>query len=159
MLQALENSSVGVLVRESAYGFQVVVAVHIIALMFSVGTLLWFDLRLVGVGLVEWPISRLYRRLLPWMIGGFVAMIVTGLMLFVGFATSAVGNTSFRVKMLAMVAAAVNAAVYHWVAEPTIADWDRSRRPPPAARAAGVVSMLLWATVVMAGRMISYTMF
>ena len=50
-LEWLEASPVGVMVRESTWGFPIVVALHIMGLTLSVGTLLWFDLRLLGVSM------------------------------------------------------------------------------------------------------------
>ena len=77
----LEQSSVGVLVRESLWGFQIVVAIHIFGLILSVGTLVWFDLRLLGVSMRRVPVSEVYRQLAPWSAVGFVTMFVTGSML------------------------------------------------------------------------------
>jgi hypothetical protein len=61
--------------------------------------------------------------------------------------------------MMALVLAAINALVYHVVTERGIVDWDGDGRPPRAARLAGLISIVIWAVVVLAGRMISYTLY
>jgi len=155
----LENTQLGVLVRESLYGFPILAAIHILGLTVSVGTLIWFDLRLAGVSMPRCPVSSLYRRLMPWTLAGFIIMFVSGAMLFTGFATKAYGNVYFRVKLAAIVLAGANALLYHLVTERRIADWNDAARPPMAARAAGVISIVVWTIVIMAGRMMSYTMF
>jgi hypothetical protein len=155
----LENTPAGLLARESLYGFQILAAIHILGLTVSVGTLLWFDLRLLGVSMVRCPISEVYRRLMPWMLSGFAIMLTSGALLFTGFATKAYGSTYFRFKILAIVCAGVNASVFHFVTEHNIAAWDAQPRPPGPARAAGLVSIVLWTTVIICGRMMSYTMF
>jgi hypothetical protein len=155
----LEATSIGVMVRESPWGFPIVVALHIMGIMLSVGTLLWFDLRLLGVSMVGYKASMMYRRLMPWMFTGFAIMLVTGLMLLAGYATSAYTNTYFRIKIAAMVLAAINAFVYHRYTERHIADWDDAPAPPMRARIAGLVSLSVWMVVIFAGRMMSYTMF
>ena len=91
----LEQTAVGVLVRESLWGFQIVVALHILGLILSVGTLVWFDLRLLGVSMRRVPVSEVYRQLAPWSAVGFVTMFVTGSMLVTAFATRAYGNPYF----------------------------------------------------------------
>ena len=154
----LENTQVALLVRESAYGFPIVVAIHILGLTVSVGLLIWFDLRLLGVSMPRSPLSAVWRRLMPWSLGGFVVMFVSGGLLFTAFATMAYGNLAFRIKGASMVLAGVNALVYHLVTERGIAHWDVGP-PPRAARLAGLVSILLWTTVILSGRMMSYTMF
>jgi len=155
----LEETPVGILVRESLWGFQVIVAFHLLGLMFSVGTLAWFDLRLFGVSMQGSRVSDVYRRLAPWMLSGFALMIVTGAMLFAGFATRAYENTFFRIKVAAILIAGVNALVFHFVTERQIARWDDAASPPRGAKLAGGISMLAWVVVILAGRIMSYTMF
>ena len=158
--QWLEATWIGTFVRESNWAFQVVAGLHILGLTLSVGTLLWFDLRLVGVSMPRCPVSEVYRRLmLPWALGGFVTMFVTGAILFSGFATKAYGNFYFRIKIAALLLVAINALVFHWVTERGIAGWDQAARPPRPARLAGLIAIVLWTVVIMAGRMMSYTMF
>jgi hypothetical protein len=71
----------------------------------------------------------------------------------------AYGNFFFRLKMAALVLAGANAAVLHFVTQRSSARWDDATRPPNAARAAGLLSIALWVVVMLAGRMMSYTMF
>jgi hypothetical protein len=155
----LEATPVGVMVRESLWGFPILVAIHLMAITLSVGTLVWFDLRLLGVSMTGYRASLMYRRLMPWMFTGFGLMVISGLMLLAGYATSAYGNVYFRVKISAMVLAAINAYVYHRYTERRIAQWDESSTPPSGARAAGLISMCVWVVVIIAGRMMSYTLF
>ena len=157
--QWLEGTSLSILVRESAYGFAIVVAIHILGLTVSVGTLMWFDLRLLGVSMRGCRVSEVYRRLAPWLLSGFAVMFVSGATLFAAYATSASGNLYFWIKAAALLLAGVNALVYHFTTERAIARWDDAPRPPLAARLAGLTSIVVWAVVILAGRMMSYTMF
>lgn len=157
--QWLEATAIGVIVRESLYGFQILVGTHILGLVLSVGVLLWFDLRLVGLALQPVAVTRVYRRLIPWATAGFVVMFVSGLLLFTGYASAAYTNAFFRIKLLAMFMAAVNALVYHRFTEREAARWESFARPPAAARMAGVASLVLWAIVIVSGRMMAYTMY
>ena len=50
ILNWLEQTDLGILVRESLWVFPVLVSIHILGLTLSVGTLVWFDLRLLGIG-------------------------------------------------------------------------------------------------------------
>lgn len=157
--QWLEATAIARWVQESLYGFALVVAVHILGLTVSVGTLIWFDLRLLGVSMLRIPVSQLYRRLMPWTLSGFAVMFVSGAILLSAYATAAYGNLYFRIKAAALLLAGVNAFVYHRVTERQISRWDEARRPSVPARMAGLVSIVVWAVVILAGRMMSYTMF
>ena len=155
----VEGSSLGVFVRESLWAFPALVAVHILGLAVSAGVVVWFDFRLLGVSMRAVPVSVVYRQLMRWAFGGFVVMFVTGALLLSGAATAAYGNAYFRVKMSALFLAGVNAIVYHMVTERGIRNWNDDARPPLAARMAGLISVVLWATVILAGRMMSYTLY
>src|SRR5262245_16937301 len=159
LCEQLEATPVGVWVRESIWGFPILVGIHIITLVFSVGIVLWLDLRLVGVSMTGVPVSRVYRRLMPLAFLGFTVMMLSGATLLTGFATSAYKNPYFRVKLVALLIAGINALVYHTNVERRISLWDRSPVPPAAARMAGIVSIVAWTTVILAGRMMSYTLY
>ena len=159
VLERLEATPMGVLVRESAWGFPILVATHILGLALSAGLIVWLDLRLLGLSLRNCPISTVYRRLMPWAMAGFALMLVTGGILVIGFATAAYGNTYFRIKMAGLALAGVNALVYHRVTERHGRHGDTAARPWLPARMAGLGSIVLWTIVILAGRMMSYTMF
>jgi len=157
--EQIEATSLGVFVRESIWGFPILVGIHIVGLVFSVGIVVWLDLRLLGVSMTGVPVSRVYRRLMPLAFVGFIVMLLSGATIFTGFATSAYKNPYFRVKLIALALAAVNAFVYHTNVERRIAKWDRAPTPPVPARMAGIISIVAWTTVILAGRMMSYTLY
>ncbi len=157
--QWLEDTGPAVLVRESAYGFQVAVATHLLGLVLSVGTLLWFDMRLLGLFTRASRVSALYRGLAPWFLVGFAVMFASGALLFAGYATAAYGNLFFRIKLAALVFAGANAAWFHFATGRTMSEWDAAPRPPLPVRLAALASLVLWTIVILAGRMMSYTMF
>lgn len=155
----LESTALSTWIHESLWGFPIVVAVHILGLTLSVGTLIWFDLRLLGVSMLRMPVSQLYRRLMPWIVTGFAVMFISGGFLLAAYATEAFGNLYFRIKAVALLLAGINAFFYHRYTERQIHRWDEARRPALPARAAGLTSIVLWVIVIVAGRMMSYTMF
>jgi hypothetical protein len=63
------------------------------------------------------------------------------------------------VKLIALALAGVNALVYHTNIERRIDKWDRQPAPPVPARMAGIISIVAWTTVILAGRMMSYTLY
>jgi hypothetical protein len=152
----LETTALAVAIQESLYGFAIAVGVHILGIAASVGILLWVDLRLLGVALMHRPLNEVYRNLAPWFAAGFGIMVLSGGALFAAFATAAYGNPFFRIKLLLLLAG-VNALVFHWfAARERLGD---TGMPLAAARAAGFLSLAIWAGVIVMGRLMSYTMF
>jgi uncharacterized protein DUF6644 len=155
----LESTWLATVIKESPYGFPIVVGIHIIGLVFSVGTLLWVDLRMLGWVMRGLRVSEVYRGLAPWFLAGFTVMLASGVALFTAFATMAYANAYFRIKLVALLLAGANALAFHVLTQGASAEWDSALRPPLPVRAAGVASLALWTTVILAGRMMSYTMF
>ena len=122
--KSLEQTSIALLVRESLWGFQITVGLHILGMILSVGTVVWMDLRLLGVSMRRVPVSVAYRQLMPWAGAGFVVMLVTGSMLLMAYASNAYENPYFRAKLLALTLAGLNALVYHTTIERRIDQWD-----------------------------------
>jgi hypothetical protein len=155
--QWLERTSVGAGVRESLWLFPAIETAHLFGIILLVGTTAAFDLRLLGLGLREQAVSKLSSRLLPWAWAGFAVQVLTGACLFASEATKCYGNPAFRIKMLLLVLAGLNALVFHLASFRNVAAWDNTRNPPIGARFAAVLSILLWFGIVAAGRWIGFT--
>jgi hypothetical protein len=155
----LESTWLATLIKESAYGFPIVVGIHIIGLAFSVGTLIWVDFRMLGWVMRGLRVSEVYRALAPWFLAGYATMLVSGAALLTAFATLAYPNVYFRLKFVALLLAGANALAFHLFTQRSSGEWDASPRPSLRVRAAGLASLFLWIAVILAGRMMSYTMF
>jgi hypothetical protein len=93
-----------------------------------VGTVLWFDLRLIGVTMRGDPVSYVFRQVRPWMSLGFVVMVVTGSLLFTARATEAYASTYFRIKVGLLVLGAFNVLIFHATIDRQREQWDTARR-------------------------------
>lgn len=78
--------------------------------------------------------------------------VVSGGMLFAGFATSAYTNVYFRVQVVATLLAGVNAVAFNLLTQRSSNGWDAMPSPPPGVRLAEVVSIAVWCTVILAGK-------
>ncbi len=145
--------------RESFYMYTIVESIHVWALALFVGFTVLFDLRLLGWALRHVPVSTTARRLLPWMIAGFVVMVVSGVLLLYAIPVRTYHSIFFRLKLLLMVAAGLNAGIFHVTVFRTVAEWDAGVATPRRARLAGAASLLLWTCIIFSGRMIAYNWF
>jgi Family of unknown function (DUF6644) len=159
LIQWMQNSDIGIGIRESIWLFPVVEATHVLTLALSVGVLIWFDLRLMGWGMKHQPISQVHRQVMPYAFVGFVIMFVTGVLLFWSEAQKCYLSGFFRAKVLFLVLAALNAGYFELSTKKTIEDWDKYPVPPTKARMAGLVSIISWAAVIIAGRATAYNLF
>lgn len=144
---------------ESYWVWPLVESTHVLSLALFVGTTAMMDLRLLGVALPGVPVSHITRRMLPWTHVGFVFMVTTGLLLLYSNPVRYYHNLFFRIKLVLLVVAGLNAWFFHVRIHRSVDEWDLDRVPPPAARRAAVVSLLTWAAVVVTGRFIAYNWF
>lgn len=148
-----------VALRESLYAYPLIESTHVLALALFVGLAVMLDLRLLGWAFDRVPITEFTGRVLPWAQAGFAVMVTTGLLLFFAIPVRNFHNLFFRIKMIMLVLALLNVWYFHSRTERDVATWDRGVRPPPAARAAALASIVLWFGIVVAGRMIAYNWF
>src|ERR1700737_406198 len=154
--QWLEQTSGGTAIRESLWLFPVIETVHIFGIILLVGGTSILDLRLMGLTFRDEPVTKLAGRFLPWAWAGFIIQVVTGFLMFASEATKMYVNTAFQIKMLMIVAAGVNAFVFHSLAYHSVGKWEKDPVAPLSARIAGLISILFWFGIVAAGRWIAY---
>jgi hypothetical protein len=154
--QWLQDVPVATALRESTLMFPVVEGSHLLGLGLSVGTSAIADLRLLGIAMKKEPVSDVMNQLLPWTLAGFALMFVTGSFLFASEAVKCYDSLWFRLKILFLFLAGVNALVFHLTAYRKMSEWDSSAVTPRGARMAGFLGLLIWALVIAAGRTTAY---
>jgi uncharacterized protein DUF6644 len=157
--QWLAETPWSIRLHESLYGYPLVESTHFWMLALFVGFTVMLDLRLLGWVMRRVPVSEVAQRLLPWMRVSFGLMVLTGLALFYAIPVRSYQNVFFRVKMVLLVIAGVNVFVFHSGIFKRVTSWDRDVKPPPRARLAGASSILLWISIIFAGRMMAYNWF
>lgn len=145
--------------RGSLYVMPWTTIVHVLGMCLFAGTIVMMDLRLLGVGNMSTAFSQLQRRLFPWQMAGMVLAAGTGILLVYGNPMNYWANVIFWTKMAAMAVAGANALVFHYTTYNSVADWDAGVTPPLGAKLAGALGMVLWANVIIAGRLIPYNWF
>jgi Family of unknown function (DUF6644) len=159
VMEWLAGTRGSIALHESLYVYPLVESIHVLTLTVFVGLALMLDLRLLGLAMRRVPVSEVIARLLPWEKAGFTVMVITGGLLFYAIPVRTYQSVFFRAKVLMLLLAGLNVWVFHSRVERRIADWDLASVTPRAARVAATVSLVLWAGIVVAGRMIAYNWF
>lgn len=143
-------------IRESVYGYPYLLTAHAVSMALFAGLIVMMDLRLLGLAFKRTPLSQVQRQLFPWQMATMALSAVTGALLFYGQPLRYYGKVFFWVKMVLMIGAGLNALVFHYGTYKSIAVWDERPRAPLGARLAGAFSIVLWAGVVVFGRITAY---
>ncbi len=155
----LASTPWSVALHESLYMYPVVESVHVLTLCLFVGMTVLLDLRLLGLTLRRVSVQELTDRVMPFMLAGFVVMFVTGILLFYAIPVRSYLNIFFRLKLIALVLAGLNALYFHEGVHKRVHEWGAETRTPAKARFAGAASLFLWAFIIVCGRMIAYNWF
>jgi uncharacterized protein YacL len=159
LLEWLAQTPWSVQLLESQYVWPFVESTHVLMLALFMGTAAINDLRLLGVGYSRVPASEVTMRLLRITRMAFAVMVATGLLIFYSNPVHYYHNIFFRIKVVLLVVAGVNIALFHGRIHRRVAEWERAPLPPRAARLAGAISLIAWAGIIISGRLIAYNWF
>jgi hypothetical protein len=154
--QWLQNESIGTSIRESVWTFPIIETVHLLALAFSVGIIIFVDLRLIGVAMTDQPVSEVFERLQPMAVKGFVINFLSGMLLFWSEPMKCYSSWYFRAKMVMLLILGLNAFLFSASTYKTVTSWDKAMLTPVSARVAGWISLTFWLGVIVMGRAIAY---
>lgn len=154
-LRWLEQTSVAAWARESTWAYPALEIGHIAGFCVLVGSAVLFDLRLLGFARAL-PLVPAARHLLGWSRGSLLVVAPTGLLLFAARAVDTWPNPAFRLKLLLLALAGINAVIFHRWNGSAMASWDELQPIALSAKVSAVFSLLLWLGVITCGRLIAY---
>jgi hypothetical protein len=151
----LETSAVAVAMRQWTWLYPGVEIAHIAGFVILVGAAVMFDLRLLGASR-HLPVADLARHLLPWSWAGLALVAPSGALMFAAHATEMAANPAFRVKLVLLALAGLNAVVFERWTLRSVEPWNRGVPAPAVARTAALVSLGCWIGVIACGRLLAY---
>jgi hypothetical protein len=151
--EALEAGPIGDAIRSSTWLFPFIEAFHLVGLAVIGGAVLLVDFRLLGLGLKRQPVSELARDAQPWLIGGLVFMIGSGVPLFLAESIKCYYSFAFWTKMTALALA----ILFTFTVRRRVALAEQPRVDAFRMRVVGAISILLWSTVGWGGRWIGFS--
>lgn len=154
----LHDTSFGTLIRESTWGEPILETIHVLTLTVFLGFIIVLDLRLMDLILLKTRVSTLFAHLKPWIFTAFAIMLTTGISLFAGDPVLFYTTIFFKLKMLFLIAAALNVVAFNLTLGRRLAQWDELANTPRGVRLTGLLSLVLWISVVACGRGIAYVL-
>lgn len=141
-----------VFIRDSRYGMPAVQSVHLVGITVLLGTILMLDLRLAGVGMMDWPLPAVERQLKPWGIAALTAVLLSGALIFLGTPSKYLASNPFRIKMAALGLA----IVFHAGVVRRFVTAESGPRAHQRHLVVAGLSLTLWFLVGWAGRAIAF---
>ena len=151
----IEGLAIAKAMREELWLYPAVEIVHIIGFSILVGSVVMFDLRVLGLSR-QISVRALARHLLPWSVAALLIIVPTGLLMFSAHAGDFLGNRAFQLKMALLLTAGMNAAIFHTGPFQSAAAWDTHATAPLAARISVALSLVIWFSIIGCGRLLAY---
>ena len=153
---SIQSSGLMTGVRETPWVYPIIMSIHLVCIAVFGGMILVTDLRLLGAGLKDKTVAEVVGGLRPFKRIGFVVMVTCGLLLAGSEAPQYYRNPYFLTKMALLVLVGVHAMVFKATVYDHPEELDKSPVLPTRAKAAAVLSLILWVGIPVCGRLIAY---
>jgi putative copper export protein len=134
----------------SVWQFAFIQALHLVSLAVFAGAILMVDLRLMGRALTERPVDQVAREAQPWMIGGLIALVITGVPQMMQNAMREYYSDLFWIKMWVLALA----LIYTFTLRRRVTLAPRTGTATAQTKLVGLGSIVLWAGVAIPARLI-----
>ena len=151
-LEWCANTRAIVFVRDSSYGMPAVQSVHLVGLTMLLAVILVLNLRLAGIGMMDWSLATVERQLRPWAWGAITLVLASGALMFLGNPAKYLASGPFQFKMAALALAMLcQFGLFRtfFRSEPRV-------RPRSMNMLVAGLSLTLWFSVGWAGRVIAF---
>ena len=155
ILVALEQSGLGMAIRQSVWIYPAANVAHILALTVLAASVAVMDLRLLGAFRESVPSAVVVPARRIAMLA-LAVMVLTGLVLFTAEASHVAMNPVFQIKMGLIALAVLNALIVQRTLPAVLVKTPAMMPLPMGFRLAAITALALWFCIAAAGRMIAY---
>ena len=151
LFESLQYSPLLVAMRSVPWIFPLIASLHLIGLALIGGAVFVVDLRLLGLGLRQQPVASVARDAERWLLLSLAVLLPTGIFQFMCFAaTKYYYLTAFWVKLAALALA----LTFTFTVRRKVTMTAGRQRNPARDTLVALVSLALWSSVALAGRLI-----
>ena len=155
--QWLSDTPLSLTIQNVAWIIPTVQSIHIVSIAVVISSVFMIDLRLVGVLGRSRPTAAYAARYLPWIWYTLIVLLISGAILIIGEPSRSLENPTFQLKMALLICAIAVTTAFHLPLVKEPAYWELGDRHKAIAKVIAVLSLLIWVSIVFAGRWIAYT--
>jgi hypothetical protein len=151
----LAQTSLSLAIQTNEWVIPTVQSIHLVAIGVALGSVLMVTLRILGWAGREESLARMNQRFGPWLTWALVVLLLTGIVMIVGEPARELLTLSFWLKMILIAIGTGAAVVFQRAVRRHQQHWDVAAGGT-GVRALAVVTLLIWLTIVVLGRLIAY---
>ena len=131
-------------------------SIHIIAIGVVLGSVLMIDLRILGWAGHDQTLRETTNRFGPWLSSALLALLATGGLMVVGEPVRELLSLSFWLKMFLVAVGTIIATILQITVKRHDDHWEHTLMKSRAIKSLAVVTLLIWVSIVILGRLIAY---
>jgi uncharacterized membrane protein SirB2 len=147
--QWLAQTQASLVVQTHLWIIPTIQSIHIVAIGIVVVSVFMVALRIFGWAGQDQTLRQTARRFAPWLWGALVVLLITGVLMVVGEPVRELMSLSFWLKM-SLLAVGIALAVAFQI------QLKRDLRETPATKSLAIVTLLVWCSIIILGRLIAY---
>ena len=151
----IDQTALSQSIQAAGWVVPTVQTIHILGIAVVASSALMIDLRLIGVFWANRPIEAVKARFLPLIWWPLLILLGTGIIMIAAEPARSLKNPAFQLKMLLLIAALIVTGLFQFLQRRNAAFGDVTG-PRAAAVTLAIVSILLWSSIIFAGRWIAY---
>jgi hypothetical protein len=142
--------------EHNSWAIPTIQSIHIVGIAIVMGSVLLIDLRVLGWAGMDQTLGQTARRFGPWLTGSLWLLLATGILMVVGEPVRELVTFSFWLKMALVAVGALVAIVFQSALRRHEQQWEATLIHRPSVRVLAVLTFLVWACIIVLGRLIAY---
>jgi len=152
----LSQTGISVAIQSHEWVIPTIQSIHIVAIGVALASVFMIDLRILGSAGRDQTLMATTRRFGPWLLGALCVLLATGAVMVVGEPARELLAFSFWLKMGLVAVGTVLAAAFQIDLSRNERRWETSLVNRPGVKAMAILTLFLWASIVILGRLIAY---
>jgi hypothetical protein len=137
----------------------VIQTVHIASVAVVMASMTFINLRVLGLAVPSQNLSEMIRRLMPWTWWALPTLFLSGGVFLLALPNRYFDNPVLGFKMVMLLTAVTLALVFYGLSRREEGYWEASPGRQLGAKVIAGASLLIWVTIVLAGRWIAYSFY
>jgi len=156
LIEWLSQTPLSLAIQTREWVVPTIQSVHIVAIGVVVASVFMIDLRVLGWAGRDQTLVETVDRFGPWLSWALGVLLITGALMVVGEPARELLSFSFWLKMSLVALGTVIAAAFQIALRRDAQRWEESLVKRRATRSLAIATLLIWAGIIVLGRLIAY---
>ena len=156
VIEWLSQTPLSLAIQTRAWVVPTIQSIHIVAIGIVVASVFMIDLRVLGWAERDQTLLQTVNRFGPWLSWALGVLLITGALMVVGEPARELLSFSFWLKMALVAIGSLTAAAFQIAVRRNERRWEESLVKRLVIKSLAILTLLIWAGIIVLGRLIAY---